>query len=411
MSRNIAITFAGVGVSPYHDMQMRVYGWELHSDPETRIAYQQDPLSGFKQSEYGAYVVPQSYITSPILHWYYADTASAESVGVIAPSAGIQPLNETQTPDSASVYRRQYQQYYQPSTNRLYTYAANQWEPVSVYGQGARIHDFNIKSNTFYQYMIYPTSTVFAEAYATVSGKDYKIDEARLGASWPCWSLIELVEQDNPFSGKRQATVGEVYTPSPTVKGMYLANTENAWFFKYDVDTGSVAQNITRSAVQTLGQFPKYSQGLSNYESGSVSCYLGSEVLPFDPVSDYIERMQKGVETPLSTNEGAYMLQKWRSFVYSKNPKLLRDMKGQAWIVQIETASNTPSNYIFGQPIKISFTWKQVADTNGAIIYANNTEATKIAQAQPGDIGSRWSVYDPLSASFKYVGISPNKVN
>lgn len=417
MSRNISISFAGVSVSPYHDMQMEIDGWEVHCDAATRTKYETGETAAketFKSTTYESLNVTASYTTSPILHSYYYDAASASAVGVTSAVSGIQPLNGTQISDSVSIYRRQYQQYYQPATNRGYVYADPQWEPVSVYGQGSRIHDFNVKSNTSYQYIAYPTNNKFTQVYATIPGKtfygkDGKVSEkeGRISAIWPCWSLIELQEKDNPFSGKRQQTSGEVYTPSPTVRGVYLADTSNIWFFRYDVDTGTVAQNLTRTSIQTLGQYPKYSQGLSNYESGSVSCYLGSEVLPFDPVSDYVERLMAGADQPLSTNEGAHMLREWKTFAYSKNPKLLRDMKGQAWIVQIESPSVTPSNYIYGQPIKISFSWRQVADAKGAIIYAPNTESSSTAQAKPGEIGSRWSIWDPTSSTFKYAGITP----
>ena len=70
------------------------------------------------------------------------------------------------------------------------------------------------------------------------------------------------------------------------------------------------------------------------------------------------------------------MLEQWRTLVASKNPKLLRDMKGQSWIVQIMSGSNTSKNSYFNQPDTISFSWKQVADTKNVVIYGDvgNTE-------------------------------------
>ena len=44
----------------------------------------------------------------------------------------------------------------------------------------------------------------------------------------------------------------------------------------------------------------------------------------------YIERLRASREKPLSTNEKIKMLQQWRAFVASPNPKLLKDIKGQA---------------------------------------------------------------------------------
>ena len=68
------------------------------------------------------------------------------------------------------------------------------------------------------------------------------------------------------------------------------------------------------------------------------------------------------------------MLEEWRKFAYSRNPKLLRDNKGDSWIVQITQNSNTPSIGIYEIPDKISFSWKQVKDTDNIIIYGDYTE-------------------------------------
>jgi len=86
---------------------------------------------------------------------------------------------------------------------------------------------------------------------------------------------------------------------------------------------------LTKNEVQTLGQFSRISHGKTNNISGEVSCLLGSEIIPMSKTG-YIERLAQSRYTPLSTNEKIKMLQQWRNIVYSKNPKLLRDIKGQA---------------------------------------------------------------------------------
>ena len=64
------------------------------------------------------------------------------------------------------------------------------------------------------------------------------------------------------------------------------------------------------------------------------------------------------------------MLEEWKKFVASKNPKLLKDIKGQSWIVQITSGSNTTKNFYLNQPDTINFQWKQVEDTKNVIIYS-----------------------------------------
>ena len=100
------------------------------------------------------------------------------------------------------------------------------------------------------------------------------------------------------------------------------------WLFKYSLETGAQTQNISRSDFQTLGQFIKIGYGASNYISGEVSAYLGSEIIPYQ--QGYVERLRQSRIVPLSTNERTKMLERWRSFINSTNPKLLKDMKGQS---------------------------------------------------------------------------------
>mgnify|MGYP002624216881 CR=1 FL=1 len=55
----------------------------------------------------------------------------------------------------------------------------------------------------------------------------------------------------------------------------------------------------------------------------------------------------------------------------NKNPKLLKDVKGQSWIVQITSNQNTPMSHVQGQPDNISFSWVQIGDTKDIIITGN----------------------------------------
>jgi len=67
--------------------------------------------------------------------------------------------------------------------------------------------------------------------------------------------------------------------------------------------------------------------------------------------------------------------------MYSRNPKLLRDIKGQSWIVQVLASSNRTKNYYPETPDTISFQWKEVGSPRNVIIYgdynADNAEISK----------------------------------
>lgn len=150
--------------------------------------------------------------------------------------------------------------------------------------------------------------------------------------------------------------------------------------FKYSLDVGSQKQTLTKNQVTTLGQYPRVAHGSQNSISGSVSCLLGSEIVPYSK-DGYVERMWMSIRQPLSTNEKILMLQKWRQFVFSKNPKLLKDTKGQSWIVSIIDNSNSPYNSYQNQPDKITFSWVEIESTDNIIIYGSGEEVERCGGA------------------------------
>lgn len=254
-----------------------------------------------------------------------------------------------------------------------------EWQPVSVDSSAVKMRDFNVTAGRSYQYIMYPkgggSGSKLAQIFANHKGEIWQQDGEFPGQGkrmngtddtapyngspvstrkWSEWSLIELIPQENDQS-------------TPTVKRIYKADLDQLWLFKYSLETGSQTQNVSRSEFQTLGQYPRIGYGKNDYASGEVSALLGSEIIPYSD-GGYVERLRAARAAPLSTNERAKMLAQWRSLVASKNPKLLRDMKGQSWIVQIFSSSNTPKNFYRNQPDTISFSWKQIADVEGAVI-------------------------------------------
>ena len=188
--------------------------------------------------------------------------------------------------------------------------------------------------------------------------EDQKVD-------WDCWSLTELVPT-------------AIAADSPAVKKAYIVDTRNVWLFKYDVESGDQTQNISKTEQKTLGQFPRFAHGRQNNISSSVSCYLGSEIINLGclPENEKIPYAQGYVErlpwkANLTTNQKVAMLQEWRKIVASKNPKLIKDRKGQAFIVQVTSGSNKPTDNIGYQPDKINFSWTQIASLDDTIITGN----------------------------------------
>lgn len=294
-----------------------------------------------------------------------------------------------------SIFRREYKKLYRFNNGNVERkiLIGNKWEPVvlnvasKVKAEGDETQalpltflDFNIKSGYSYQYVIFPAS--YSEQakkipyiYANTGKNGSAASEYNDSDLWrpyssalskpvklnmQYWSIVNLIPaNDGPQPDSNIDT--------------YVADPDNIWLFKYQVESGSLTQNISKNEYSTLGRYSKIGIGRKDFLSGSVSCYLGSEIVPLSG-NGYVERTPASREQPMSTNEKAYMVGRWREFIASGTPKLLRDTKGQSWIVQVMDGSTTTNENIAIKPDTINFSWRQIADTEDTVIYADATQ-------------------------------------
>lgn len=181
-------------------------------------------------------------------------------------------------------------------------------------------------------------------------------EEKPVYVQWDAWSLAELDEVDPT------TLVKDPNIRCPFVKSAYKVDLDKIWLFRYDAEPGSQSINITKGEITTLGKYTKFSTGALNAESGEMTAWLGSEVVP-GYRNGYIERRRSTIWAPVATNEAAAMLAAFRAMVVSDKPKLLRDRKGRSWIVQVSGGSTSTMDNIVGTPSKISFSWKEIAPT------------------------------------------------
>lgn len=235
------------------------------------------------------------------------------------------------------------------------------------------INDYNVGNNRIYRYVLYPLTAATSEEFV-------KSRYSFVFVNWSGWSITELHKsKEDPY--------------------LYLVESPNdTWIFNLNVDIGEYTQNIVRNEQQTLGQFNRYSDGRTNYVSGSVNCLLGRDVLPasYEQINKYSTTLSDGTYSSHTTvvNTGGYaegrtnisgnetsntwadMMIAWRKFVKSPNPKLLRDRSGQIFIVTINSSSNSLLPSAGRQPNQISFTWTQIDDAS----------KYKIASRQTGEV-------------------------
>ena len=218
-----------------------------------------------------------------------------------------------------------------------------------------KFRDYNVSNHRHYRYFIYLSPT----EQPPTEQKDKKIiykTSFDIYTDWQQWSITELHPTDESMK-------------------TFTANPEDVWLFNLNIDSGAQAQNVSFNEVQTLGVYPRISQGKGNYVSGSVSCLLGSDVISVGEalkrglsLSDagYLE-MRK-YSSSITSNQRVDMLKAWRKLVASKNPKLLKDREGQSFLVSLSNSTNKPMDAARLQPNTINFNWTQIGTLDGVTI-------------------------------------------
>lgn len=264
--------------------------------------------------------------------------------------------------------------------------------PVVLQNNVSRVIDYNVTTNRNYEYIIYLTDqndknqTIQREIHFPITTK------------WDYWSISEL----------HKTSEHNVYTTSEN----------ETWLFKFNVEPGEQQQNVAKSQQDTLGKYPAFSYGKKNYTTSSVSCLLGSEMLPFNFLTtNYVLRREEDgrvswgssqyasevyggytesrwkklldkcgmdqkvvnvFDTKITSNDSVDMLNEWKKLCNSGNPKLYKNSKGQSFIIQITEFSNSINESWDKQPITINFSWTEIADASDARIIQTTEFTTDI---------------------------------
>ena len=302
----------------------------------------------------------------------FEDVKNGEEIIATAAAEGIS--NADQSLYAVSVYKKEI--WYDREAGKSMEEPV--WTPVALNESSNIIRDFNIGNNRYYKYVFRLVENKAGGGVEYQSGIIVPIK-----TSWQGWSITELHETDDP----------KVFTAAP----------KDVWKFKYNISNGAQTQNVAKTQQDTLSRYPIFSHGVKNAVSGSVTCLLGREMInadytnkewvyeqdtstsiwteinvPFKNLGGYRERLGRvqnfcGANPDylsasvlgfrnLTSNEAVDMLDKWRDVCYSGNPKLLKDQKGQTFIIQITDPSNTTNESWEKMPEEISFSWIEIAD-------------------------------------------------
>lgn len=190
-----------------------------------------------------------------------------------------------------------------------------------------QVYDFNTKANTETRFYIYPK---YKDKSGNISLLSPIITET-IVPNWDGWSVIGLVRKS---------------------KNHYTIDKSNIWNFQLNIESGSFGDNVNRQVHNTYSRFPKIVYGKQRFQEGSLRCLLGL----------------------ISANDCEYidssaMMEKWDNFVHNGEPKLLKNTKGQVYVVDIHNSEfNIMDNY-HNEAVELSFDFVQLADTNEVRAY------------------------------------------
>lgn len=227
------------------------------------------------------------------------------------------------------------------------------------------VYDYNIKSNAYYHYLV--AALVKRSGPVAQKYKYYIYDnkennnELYIRPKFDSWSIcnVEITEDDKIYN-----VVGDV------------------WNLGLNIEGEDININHGVTSWDTLGRYSKFSQGAKNYNSGTFTGLLGNfvtyekyENIPqygtllnakAATVCEYTEKITQ-VKNPYALE--TEKLQAWINFCTDGQLKLLKDTKGNSWLVQIDETPNYKIENISNlKQTTISFSWKEAEDVSSCSI-------------------------------------------
>ena len=244
----------------------------------------------------------------------YKPVVSTSSISLICFDDSMQNIyNSYGTTDTSLGYN--FSVYKETNNNDALTFVAN------VSSGALSIIDHNIKNNSYYKYYIYKEDADYSSA-ANITNQVY--------TNWDSWSITQFYKENEADSSNVYSAAGwPVYKLS------------------LNLESGEISQTYNKTLYDSLSQYPKISTGINNYAKGSITAILG--YISDDKYNDY-------------NWDG------WDRFCASGQLKILKDRKGNAWIVSIQDMSKKIADESNEQYCTVTFNWVEVMPTSGISI-------------------------------------------
>ena len=261
----------------------------------------------------------------------------------------------------------------------IYKKTPNQeyYDYVCQLSDGAyEFYDYNIRNDQYYHYLAsVELETSQPDVY------DYQIYENSLNGipeyfhvRFDEWTICNIEETEDEYVYKK---------------------TGDMWTLGLNFEDETITQGLNITQWNTLGKYNRVSIGQKKCESGTFSGLLGlmkeytnyyftehgtsteyerspQTVYQYTEKKEYYDKETKtwkinGTNHKYSTEMDKLMA--WKDFCSDGELKLLRDIKGNAWIVQIVDApSYNIENKSNLKQTKITFAWQEVKDINSCSI-------------------------------------------
>ena len=258
--------------------------------------------------------------------------------------------------------------------------------------------DYGVYNNEYYDYVvILKQKDLTTDSH--LGNMEYTYSESRCKTSFNGWILVDIEKDDASNS-------------------YYVS--DQVWNFKYNLESQDLTQNTSVSKWDTLGKYANVYIGQKNYISSGLTCLLGDVGTYYTYNGDtfkenfgYFEQPYESVNYDdihniisneiLTNNIDKYL--SWKTFNNNGNPKLLKDYKGNMWIVQImenPTVKNADNSQ--EQVYTISFNWVEIMDWRKYPILGKNIsfDREEAANVEIMDILQPWD-YSYNSGDMFYV--------
>ena len=215
-------------------------------------------------------------------------------------------------------------------------------------GSSFTFSDFGINANEYYHYLATIEKKDTEGNVEYVSYENIVDGQPRyLQAKWDKFSLHDIIfDNDN-----------QLYNVSGST-----------WLLYCNVESNEITQRTSVTSWDTLGQYNKVSVGQRNFDSGTLTCLLG-EVKEYE-IYDQNNNLTKSYDYTERTGSNYYDSEaekekEWKKFISNGNLKLLKDFKGNKWIIQIMQDSTRTIDYNAMKKVTmISIQWEEVDNSD-----------------------------------------------